>query len=106
MSNTIFYQIPCRAEMFLISPPGAINVCYQASVTDKHKPMLSAAQVQRRDMHIPANSASLVYKVKAFIFINIQLLQRAHNFFYLTAIHVIERSIDLQLWIMVSGGWY
>ena len=25
---------------------------------------------------------------------------------HLTAIHVMKRSIDLQLWIMVSGGWY
>ena len=24
----------------------------------------------------------------------------------LTAIHVIKRSIHLQLWIMVGGGWY
>ena len=36
---------------------------------------------------------------------NIQL-QRSHTHKDLTAIHVIKRSIYLQLWIMVSGGWY
>ena len=41
-----------------------------------------------------------------FISRDIQL-QGAYKKYDLTAIHVIkERSLDLQLWIMVSGGWY
>ena len=39
-----------------------------------------------------------------FILRNIQL-QRAYKNEHLTAIHVIKRSIDLHLWIIVSGGW-
>ena len=39
-----------------------------------------------------------------FILRNTQL-QRAYNKAHLTAIHVMKRSIDLHLWIMVSGGW-
>ena len=32
--------------------------------------------------------------------------KRGHKNNYLTAIHVIMRYRDLQLWIMVSGGWF
>ena len=40
-----------------------------------------------------------------FILRNIQL-QGTYKKYDLTAIHVIKRSLDMQLWIMVSGGWY
>ena len=46
-------------------------------------------------------------RLKTFILRNIQLQKAYTRIIYdLTSIHVIKRSIDLQLWIMVSGGWY
>ena len=45
--------------------------------------------------------SSAIFKVKSFCLRNIQL-QRAFKKNDLTAIHVIKRSIDLQLWIMAG----
>ena len=44
-------------------------------------------------------------RIKIIYLRNIQLL-KAYKKNNLTAIHVIKRSTDWQLWIMVSGGWY
>ena len=50
--------------------------------------------------------SSFKAKVKRVYLRNIQLQRVYKENYYLTSIHVIMRSIDLQLWIIVSGGWY
>ena len=44
-------------------------------------------------------------QIQTLILRNIQLT-REHNKMNLQLIHVIKISIDLQLWIIVNGGWY
>ena len=48
----------------------------------------------------------LKVKVKVNAFILVTYNYKEHRTNDLAAIHVIKRSIDFQLWIMVSGYWY
>ena len=47
----------------------------------------------------------IIVKVNAFIWVSYNYKEQT-ILKDLTAIHVIKRSIDLQLWIMVNGVWY
>ena len=54
---------------------------------------------------IQSEMKTIKVKVKIVYLRNIQL-QRAYKKNDLTAKHVIKTSIGLQLWIIISGGWY